>query len=543
MPTAMLDKPDPGGGKVSGEVSGQLERRQRGITEVESVLNRSLRNENDLLRCQLNDLIAREKAQRIELQRLRQHRDAEVSSMVQQATTQLKTEVEQLKSMLQSTSGQLLQALSEREQARSQKEHCARVLEEIKQTAATQESHLTKRLQSLEDAFKGGLKLAVTLADSVEAFQRHVLPTFKPTGFELKKAMIDGYMDTVIEGKVLLEQLTRLENGLTLLHVIVDAKNDTLVLIRGKLKQENEELKAELQVAQEAKQGLQPQSKPIASSLNDDTSLERNVMLRQELQSLQGLFNEEVNQLKSKLKMYESEEQQGQGHLMEVQRELTVLQKKLSSVEASRASLEASLKEETSARSQLVSQLFTLRKDNEKTKAELETLKLSQKFLVRQPRSGRIPVEKMDMMNTVNQLLAELNKMKGEKVALEEELKAQKLFHMRDRMQRTVTSRDVEMAASNKVGDTELASKLARARLQQLVFQDAGVPCRNPPNQSTVNGSDLSVKPTAAPYKLDLPADFMQGGLQGTQSLEMPFKDEIMNCAELYANSLSTKVA
>ena len=30
-------------------------------------------------------------------------------------------------------------------------------------------------------------------------------------------------------------QLTRLENGLTLLRVIVDAKNDTLVLIRGKV--------------------------------------------------------------------------------------------------------------------------------------------------------------------------------------------------------------------------------------------------------------------------------------------------------------------
>jgi hypothetical protein len=30
-------------------------------------------------------------------------------------------------------------------------------------------------------------------------------------------------------------QLTRLENGLALLRVIVDAKNDTLVLIRGKV--------------------------------------------------------------------------------------------------------------------------------------------------------------------------------------------------------------------------------------------------------------------------------------------------------------------
>ncbi|MCO5595997.1 hypothetical protein L7F22_050049 [Adiantum nelumboides] len=192
---------------------GRGQRRQQGITGVESVLNRSLRNENDVLRCQMNDLIAREKAQ---LQRLCQHRDAEVSSMVQSATTQLKTEVEQLKGMLQSTSGQLLQALSEREQARSQKEHqkeqCARVLEETKKTAAAQESQLAQRLQSLEEAFKAGLKLSVTLADSVEAFQRQVLPTFKPTGFELKKAPVEVSPDIVAEGKSLLEHVRALKN-------------------------------------------------------------------------------------------------------------------------------------------------------------------------------------------------------------------------------------------------------------------------------------------------------------------------------------------
>ncbi|KAH7435598.1 hypothetical protein KP509_06G071300 [Ceratopteris richardii] len=522
-------------------MSGPIERRQQGLSEVECVLNRSLRNENDLLRCQLNDLIAREKAQRIELQRLRQHRDAEVSSMVQSATAQLKAEVEQLKNMLQSTSGQLLQALSEREQARSQKEQCAKVLDETKKTAAAQENQLAQRLQALEESFKTGLNLASALADSVEAFQRHVLPTFKPTGFEPKKPAVEVSADTITEGKLLLEQLARLENGLTLLRVIVDAKNDTLVLIRGKLKQENEELRAELQVAQEAKQGSQIPSRPVATPMHEDSSAEKNVMLRQELQSLQGLFNEEVNHLKSKLKMYESEEQQGQGRLMEVQKELVDLQNKLGEVESSRAALEASLKEETSARSQLVSQLFSLRKDNEKTKAELETLKLSQKFLVRQPRSGRIPVEKMDMMNTVNQLLAELNKIKGEKVALEEELKAQKLFHMRDRMQRTVTSRDVEMAASNKVGDTELASKLARARLQQLAVQDIGTNCRTTPTQGTNDSSVFPVKLSSS-YKMDSSANFLSTGLQGTQSLDMPFKDEIVNCAELYANSLPTKV-
>ena len=38
-------------------------------------------------------------------------------------------------------------------------------------------------------------------------------------------------------------------------------------------------------------------------------------------------------------------------------------------------------------------------------------------------RSGRLPMEKMDLMNTVNQLLLQNNKLEGDKVALEEEVK------------------------------------------------------------------------------------------------------------------------
>ncbi|KAI5084263.1 hypothetical protein GOP47_0000432 [Adiantum capillus-veneris] len=453
-----------------GDMASSPERRQMGIMEVESVLNRSLRNENDLLRCQLNDLIHREKTQRIELQRLRQHRDSEVTSMVNSGTFQLKAEVKQLQNMLQSTSEQLLQTLSEREQARGQKEQCARALEELRRTSSAQEHQLQQRLQSLEEAFTSGVNAVANLADSVDAFQRHVLPTFKPSEFETSKGSLKALAPSgAVEGKSLMEQLTRLENGLALLRVIVDAKNDTLVLIRGKLKQENEELKAELQVAREATQGSQPQPDRTTPPSFDSTCSEKN-LVRQELQSLQNVFNDEVTQLKSKLKMYESEEQQGQGCLFEVQKELAALQNKLGSVEASRALLEASLKEETAARSQLISQLFTLRKDNEKTKTELETLKLSQKFLVRQPRSGRIPVEKMDLMNTVNQLLGEINKLKGEKVALEEELKAQKRSQVRERIKTTVTSRDVELAASNKGPERNL-----RWRDYKINRMDAGM--------------------------------------------------------------------
>ncbi|KAG6553028.1 hypothetical protein Mapa_005365 [Marchantia paleacea] len=431
--------------------------------DVENVLARSLRNENDLLRFQLNDIISREKNQRIELQRLRSHRDVEVSQLVSAATTQFKSEVDQLKGLLQSTSSQLLQALNDKEKLVSEKDQSVRVLEEVRHGAAGSEASLRNRLQHVEDMVTKGFAMATTLADSVDAFQRHVLPTFNPSAPDLNKSG----KETSESGaaRSLTEELSRLENGLTLLRVLVDAKNDTLVLIRGKLKQENEELRAELQVARDSKQTLAAQQPTQTNT--EDVAFEKN-MLRQELHSLQNLFNAEVKQLKAKLKMYELEDQAGHGRFEEVQKELLNLQNKLVAQEGSRALLESRLKEETSARSQLVSQLVTLRKENEKYKAELETLKLNQKFLLRQPRSGRIPVEKMDLMNTMNQLLMEMNKLKGDKVALEEELKVQRRSQVREHVKRTVTARDVNMAASNKVGDLELASKLATARLQQL---------------------------------------------------------------------------
>ncbi len=44
-------------------------------------------------------------------------------------------------------------------------------------------------------------------------------------------------------------------------------------------------------------------------------------------------------------------------------------------------------------------------------------------FLARPPRNGQISLEKMDLINTVNQLLLEMNKLKSEKTSLQEEPK------------------------------------------------------------------------------------------------------------------------
>ena len=85
-------------------------------------------------------------------------------------------------------------------------------------------------------------------------------------------------------------------------------------------------------------------------------------MLHFILLGLQDLFNQEVKHLKSKIKVYEQEESVNLSKFAEVQRECQVLQAKITTIDASRQQLEDSLRDETSARSQLVSQLFNMRK-------------------------------------------------------------------------------------------------------------------------------------------------------------------------------------
>jgi len=60
-------------------------------------------------------------------------------------------------------------------------------------------------------------------------------------------------------------------------------------------------------------------------------------------------------------------------------------------------------------------------------------------------------MEKMDMINTVNQLLLENSKLRNDKVALEEELKTQRRTNVLERVKNVVTARDVALCASNKV--------------------------------------------------------------------------------------------
>jgi hypothetical protein len=61
----------------------------------------------------------------------------------------------------------------------------------------------------------------------------------------------------------------------------------------------------------------------------------------------------------------------------------------------------------------------------------------------------------------------QVGKLKSEKVAVEEELKAMRHAQVHARAQGAFTQRDVALAAADRVRDSEIAMKLVRQRLQQ----------------------------------------------------------------------------
>ncbi|KAG0613883.1 hypothetical protein M758_6G136400 [Ceratodon purpureus] len=434
------------------------------------MMAKSLQQENDILRYQLNDLINREKNQRLELQRLRAHRDVEVSALVNAATQKLKGEIERVKGLLEPAASSLAQAMSDKDKVVVEKEELLAEMAKLKKTIEEDSSTYGGRLRNLESIMQKSSAMANSILTSVEAFQRHVLPNFKVVNTKINKCHTS---DADGPNKII-DDMQRLEAGVALLRVIVDAKNDTLVLIRGKLKQENDDLRAELKEAKEDKPSLKQAAAVTdkVQSCADEVGIEKNI-LREEIHALQELYAAKFKQLHTKLKAHEEAEIVHQTRYCDIRNECHSLQTQLSTMEASRRQLEENLKDETSARSQLVTEIFHMRKENEALKSELDMLKVNQKFFGGHGRKGRLPMDKMDLINTVNQLLFENSKLKSDKTQLEEEVKTQRRSNVLERVQSNVTPRDLALCASNKVGDSEIANKLARIRLQHLGGQSS----------------------------------------------------------------------
>ncbi|XP_024400205.2 uncharacterized protein [Physcomitrium patens] len=504
------------------------------------ILAKSLQQENDILRFQLNDLINREQNQRLELQRLRAHREVEMTSLVNASTNKLKCEVERLKAQLEPASASRAEAAAEKERILREKEQLVTEIKGLRKKIVDEEQTCGGRLRSLGSVVAKCTCIATSIVQSVDAFQRHVLPNFRVVEDQKNPEEKSQRINFDSDGsQKLIDEMHKLEAGVALLRVIVDAKNDTLVLIRGKLIQENDELKADLAAAREKMSAVllqaasDPEKKTGAIGSNPE-----NEVLRQEIHALQDLYSAKIEQMQSTLKLYEQADTDRSIKHDQLRQEIQSLHHHITTIEASRHRLEDDLKYETSARSQLVTEIYHMRKENEALGSEIEMLKLNQKFFRGHARKGRLPMEKMDMVNTVNQLMIDNSKLRSDKAAVEEELKTQRRTNVLERVKSVVTARDVALCANNKVGDSELASKLARIRLQHLGMYSPtqlpltnGNPCLSTatanlflpaadnPDDSTP-AEDPSrrpfVPPATKPKKL---SDMFDGGLKGFAQL------------------------
>jgi chromosome segregation ATPase len=86
------------------------------------------------------------------------------------------------------------------------------------------------------------------------------------------------------------------------------------------------------------------------------------VILKHRRMLPQDLYSAKFKQLQTKLKAYEQGEAVYQSRYGELRQECQSLQAQVTTIEASRRQLEDSLKDETSARAQLVTEIFHMRK-------------------------------------------------------------------------------------------------------------------------------------------------------------------------------------
>lgn len=117
--------------------------------------------------------------QRLELQRLRSHRDVEVSALVNASTQQLKGEIERVKALLEPASSSLANAIADKDKVVIEKEQLMAEIKKMRKTIDDEESTYGGRLRTLESIMMKSTAMAGNILTSVEAFQRHVLPNFK----------------------------------------------------------------------------------------------------------------------------------------------------------------------------------------------------------------------------------------------------------------------------------------------------------------------------------------------------------------------------
>ena len=107
--------------------------------------------------------------------------------MVNATTQKLKGEMERLKGMLEPAASSLSQAVSEKDKVLSERGQLVAEIERLRKTIDDEEDTYGGRMRNLESIMQKSTAMATSILQSVEAFQKHVLPNFRVIPTQINK--------------------------------------------------------------------------------------------------------------------------------------------------------------------------------------------------------------------------------------------------------------------------------------------------------------------------------------------------------------------
>eukprot|EP00898_Chlorokybus_atmophyticus_P005455 jgi/Chlat1/5910/Chrsp4S06403 len=419
--------------------------------EFEGVMVVALRSENEHLRIQTNSLSAQIGQLRAELSAAASRR-AELEATAERARDYeaLASEVDRFRAVAE-------QSHDEKARLRDDVRRLEDALADATHSNVDTQVAYEARLHSLEDTISSATSSAKHLADEVERFQRHVFPAFQRPSDSPPSASNTNECP-------LHNELSRLEKGLGLLRVIVDAKAETLNLVRDRLKEENNGLRKELRLAQQ----LQREAEEVISDARRMQSTEREA-LRGELLALQRLHQQETSLLHKKLREMESTRQDTLKQAKRSDAHSDALAAQIAALEREVSCARREADAQKSEREKVEEELTFTRRSLKNSQGELEALKLSQKYLIRGggDSKARVPEDKMELMRLCDRLMQERGKVQEEKASLEEELRRLQRSQVQSRIQRSPPKfSEVSMIAHDQVTEAELTNKLVAQKLE-----------------------------------------------------------------------------
>eukprot|EP00743_Colponemidia_sp_Colp-15_P004379 GILK01004722.1.p1 GENE.GILK01004722.1~~GILK01004722.1.p1 ORF type:complete len:497 (-),score=108.97 GILK01004722.1:123-1613(-) len=443
-------------------------------SSTQEILLASLRNENDMLRQQIASVVVREREVRQELDRTRSQHIREMEDLQEHYQ---RKQVEELSRFGQQVDYSRLE-IGEIDKSRTHMQSALKDMQRTKEQLESQNEATNHRVVHCT-------RWVMKLSERIQKYEKELLPTFKPMGidFEALKRQRqsedvshhrskDDVQDSNLAGAgtkgsalgspaVDLEKaIDQLDQDVEMMKMIVDAKVETLSLIRKKLRDENVVLKSEL----EKTLSKMSMESSVLDKSEQGLAIEKNA-LRKELEQLQEVYAQEMQKLREQTRDFDDKLLHSHQEAQHFRKLSDQLQRMCQELQAKNEQLHSQLEEDRTSRSHLAAELSANKKQCESLKAELEAVKMAQKFL--KVSDSRLPAEKKDLMKMLNQLLSDVNKLKEEKLNLQSQNERLHLALTQQDMSRTGFKTEIQLLADGEISDADLTSKLLRQRLGQ----------------------------------------------------------------------------